>query len=65
MIIELLSLLLPPVVIVFMIALPYIAFRADSGCGLLFFFVASTIASIALSLLGLYARKNESLSKAR
>jgi hypothetical protein len=65
MITELLSLLLPPVVIVFMIALPYIAFSAESGCGLLFFFVASTTASIALSLLGLYARKNESLSKAR
>jgi hypothetical protein len=63
MITELLSLLLPPVVIVFMIALPYIAFSAESGCGLLFFFVASTTASIALSLLGLYARKNGSNSK--
>ena len=63
MIIELLSLLLPPVVIVFMIALPYIAFSADNGYGLLFFFVASTTASIALSLLGLYASKNGSISK--
>jgi hypothetical protein len=63
MIIELLSLLLPPVVIALMIALPYIAFRADSGYGLLFFFVASTTASIALSLLGLYARKNGGNSK--
>ena len=63
MIIELLSLLLPPVVIALMIALPYIAFSADSGYGLLFFIVASTIASIALSLLGLYARKNGGNSK--
>jgi hypothetical protein len=63
MLIELLSLLLPPVVIALMIALPYIAFSAESGCGLLFFFVASTIASIALSLLGLYARKNGGSSK--
>jgi uncharacterized protein (UPF0333 family) len=63
MIIELLSLLLPPVVIALIIALPYIAFSAESGYGLLFFIVASTTASIALSLLGLYARKNRGSSK--
>jgi hypothetical protein len=63
MLIELLSLLLPPVVIALMIALPYIAFSAESDYGLLFFIVASTIASIALSLLGLYARKNGGISK--
>lgn len=59
MLIKLLSTLLPPILIIMMMVLPYTTLRTISGPHLLVFIVALTLLSITVSILSLHATNNK------